>query len=49
VPVPARLLATAATVAIALIGFAAPTVAQEQVSSYVALGDWFTAGPVIPN
>jgi hypothetical protein len=47
--VPARLLATAATVAIALIGVAAPTVAQEQVSSYVALGDSFTAGPVIPN
>jgi lysophospholipase L1-like esterase len=51
VPAPARLLATAATVAIALIGVAVPTAApaQEQVSSYVALGDSFTAGPVIPN
>ena len=50
-PAPARLLATAATVAIALIGVAVPTAApaQEQVSSYVALGDSFTAGPVIPN
>jgi len=51
VPAPSRLLATAATVAIALIGVAVPQAApaQEQVSSYVALGDSFTAGPVIPN
>jgi lysophospholipase L1-like esterase len=51
VPAPSRLLATAATVAIALIGFAVPQAvpAQEQVSNYVALGDSFTAGPVIPN
>jgi hypothetical protein len=36
---------------VALVGFAVPTAApaQEQVSSYVALGDSFTAGPVIPN
>jgi lysophospholipase L1-like esterase len=51
VPAPSRLLATAATVAIALIGVAVPQAApaQEQVSNYVALGDSFTAGPVIPN
>ncbi len=50
-PAASRLLASAATVAIALIGVAVPTAApaQEQVSSYVALGDSFTAGPVIPN
>jgi lysophospholipase L1-like esterase len=51
VSAPSRFLATAATVAIALIGVAAPQAApaQEQVSSYVALGDSFTAGPLIPN
>ena len=43
--------AVLATVAIALIGVAHTTAspAQEQVSSYVALGDSFTAGPLIPN
>jgi lysophospholipase L1-like esterase len=51
VPAPSRLLATAATFAIALLGVAVPMAApaQEQVSSYVALGDSFTAGPLIPN
>ncbi|MFL6242838.1 MAG: SGNH/GDSL hydrolase family protein [Acidimicrobiia bacterium] len=50
-PAPPRLLATAAILAIALVGVAAPqsAPAQEQVSSYVALGDSFTAGPLIPN
>jgi hypothetical protein len=49
VPAPSRLLATAAAVAIAVIGVAVPTSAQEQVSRYAALGDSFTAGPLIPN
>jgi lysophospholipase L1-like esterase len=51
VPAPSRLLVTAAAVAIAVIGVAVPTAApaQEQVSSYAALGDSFTAGPLIPN
>lgn len=50
-PAPSRLLAIAVTVAVALIGVADPTAApaKEQVSSYVALGDSFTAGPLIPN
>ena len=50
-PAPSRLLVTVATVAIAVIGVAVPTAApaQEQVSSYAALGDSFTAGVLIPN
>ena len=35
---------------LALVGLASPAApAQEQVSSCVALGDSFTAGPLIPN
>lgn len=49
-PAPSRLLVSAAAVAIAVIGVAVPTAAPtQQVSSYAALGDSFTAGPLIPN
>jgi lysophospholipase L1-like esterase len=47
-----RLLALVAVVVVAVVGSAAPaqaTPTQAPAASYVALGDSFTAGPLIPN